>query len=193
MFIRIPCFLVLVALVASDPAIGQDKSEPAGFRGEFLGQFNYEADRVMQLANAIPEEKYSWRPAEGVRSISEVYMHIAGTNIIFPALISGEKVDFKAVMAKEKSVTSKADVAKELAMSVENVRKMVNGMSDADLEKSVTISFIPMTTTARGVIMLIMSHISEHLGQSIAYSRTIGVVPPWTAAEKAKEGSGEGY
>ena len=193
MFFRIPCFLLLVALVASDPAIGQDKGAPTGFRAEFLGMFNYEADRVMQLANAIPEEKYSWRPGEGVRSISEVYMHIAGTNVIFPALIAGENVDFKALMAKEKSVTSKADVTKELAMSVENVKKLVNGMSDADLEKSVTIPFIPMTTTARGVIMLIMSHISEHLGQSIAYSRSVGVVPPWTAAEKAKEGSGEGY
>lgn len=193
MIIRIPFFLILVALVAFDPAMGQDKSTPSGFRGEFLGQFSYEADRVIQLANAIPEEKYSWRPAEGVRSISEVYMHIAGTNVIFPALISGEKIDFQAVMAKEKSATSKADVAKELAMSVEVVKKLVNGMSDADLEKSVTIPFIPMTTTARGVIILIMSHISEHLGQSIAYSRSVGVVPPWTAAENAKQDSKEGY
>ncbi len=183
MLIRTLFGLFVTVIIVCHPATGQDKAEVKGFRGEFLGMFEHESGKVMQLANAMPEDKYSWRPGEGVRSVAEVYMHIAGANIMLPAMITGEKIDFNALMAREKEVTSKADIAKELAMSIENVKKIATNMSDADLEKSVTIPFIPLTTTARGVLMMIMSHVSEHLGQSIAYSRTVGVTPPWTAAQ----------
>ena len=187
---NLPRFLLFVALLlASHPLYAQDASAPTGFRGEFLGLFEMEAGKIAQLASAVPEDKYSWRPAEGVRSVAEVYMHIAGANEMFASMISGEEIDLKAVMAKEKSTTAKADIEKHLAASIEKVKETVKKMSDADLEKSVTISFIPLTTSARGVLLIVMSHVSEHLGQSIAYARSNNITPPWTA----KENTGSGY
>jgi len=181
MTIRTMYALFLFILFTNPQAAAQDAPALKGFRGEFMGMFEHEAGKVVQLAGAVPDDKYSWRPAEGVRSISEVYMHVAGANILLPAMISGEKADFEALTAREKKVTDKKEVIAELTTSIENVKKLVLSMSDEDLEKSVTIPFIPMTTTARGILMMIMSHVSEHLGQSIAYARTNNIVPPWTA------------
>jgi uncharacterized damage-inducible protein DinB len=140
----------------------------------------------MQLAGAGPQEKYSWRPAEGVRSISEVYNHVAGGNQLFAAFITGQEVDFKAMEAAEKAKTSKEEITKDLAASVEKMKQLVNNMSDADLDKPVNIPFLPAPTTARGALLIVMSHVSEHLGQSIAYARMNGITPPWTAAQETK-------
>ncbi|MDH4070159.1 MAG: DinB family protein [Ignavibacteria bacterium] len=181
-------FTVLLTALPVLQAIAQDgKADMTGFRAEFNGMFSHEAEKVLQLLDAMPDEKFSWRPSEGVRSVGETYMHIAVTNVFLPSLISGEMVDVEGLMKKEKEVTSKADVREYLEKSFKNVKKTVASMTDADLEKSVTIEFIPLTTTARGVMMLIYGHLSEHLGQSIAYARMNNVVPPWTAAQQEKQ------
>src|SRR6266545_3794657 len=51
-----------------------------GFRADALAQLDDVGKKIVDLAQAVPAEKYGWRPAEGVRSVSEVYMHIAGAN-----------------------------------------------------------------------------------------------------------------
>ncbi len=66
-------------------AAAQDKpaataSSGAGIRGEFLDEVIYYEQRFTQLAGAIPAEKYTCRPADGVRSIGEVYMHVVAAN-----------------------------------------------------------------------------------------------------------------
>ena len=90
----------------------------------------------------MPQEKYSWRPGEGVRSVSEVFVHIAGANFLFPTFI---------------------------------------GVSDADLDKPTKL--FGRSTTTREVLLVMATHMHEHLGQSIAYARVNGVVPPWSAKE----------
>ena len=55
-------------------ALGQPNS---GFRAEFLEEIAYYEQRLARLAEAIPAEKYTWRPAEGVRSVGEVFAHVA--------------------------------------------------------------------------------------------------------------------
>lgn len=189
--------LILTILFGALPvfqALAQDgMTDMTGFRAEFTGMFSHEADKVLQLFDAMPDETFSWRPSEGVRSVSEVYMHIGVTNVFLPSLINGEKVDVGALMAKEKEVTTKADVRDFLEKSFKNVKKTVAAMSDADLEKSVTIEFIPLTTSARGVMILIFGHLSEHLGQSIAYARSNNITPPWTAAQQQKQQEDGGY
>jgi len=189
-------FLLPLLLVASPFArtlAQSNMSDMKGFRAEFIGMFDQESKKVVQLLDAIPDEKFSWRPAEGVRSVSEVYVHIAGANKMFPAIIKGEEVDFDALMSMEKKVTTKADARDMLVKSISGVKEMVSSMSDADLEKSVTIQFIPLTTTARGVLLMLYGHLGEHLGQSIAYARMNGITPPWTAAEQQQQQGNSGY
>jgi uncharacterized damage-inducible protein DinB len=149
---------------------------PQGFRGEFLRNLDDVQKKIIDLATAVPADKYSWRPSDGVRSVSEVYMHIAGGNY-FLATFLGVKPP--ADMPKDiEKIHDKPAVLAELKKSFDHVRNVVNNTSDADLEKSVNMFGDP--TTQRGVYVTMLAHLHEHLGQSIAYARINGVVPPWS-------------
>ncbi|HKR66688.1 MAG TPA: DinB family protein [Thermoanaerobaculia bacterium] len=148
--------------------------KPAGFNAEFVANLDEVQEKIITLAEATPQEAFAWRPASGVRSISEVYMHIAGGNY-FLATFVGVKPP-KMADDLEKTVTKKADVIAELKRSFEHLRKAA--LSAKDLEHPVKM--FGNQTTYRGVLMTMLSHLHEHLGQSIAYARMNGVVPPWS-------------
>lgn len=176
--------LRIALLALSLPAVAfakvQNTPQPAaaapltGFRAEFIANLDEVQDKLFELAEATPAEKYGWRPAPGVRSISEVYMHIAGGNYFLATFIGVEPP--KGMPDLEKSVTKKADVLAELRKSFDHLRTAARGADD--LEKPVKM--FGNNTTYRGVLMTMLSHLHEHLGQSIAYARMNGVVPPWS-------------
>jgi uncharacterized damage-inducible protein DinB len=171
-------FLPLVLACGAASLVAQ--STPAkvvpGFRGLFLKQLDDVQSKVVSLAEAVPQEKYSWRPAEGVRSISEVYGHIASANYFLPNFIGVKPpATFSPAIAKE---TDKAKLVEALKSSFEHLRQVALNMPDADLEKPVKL--FGQDTTYEGVLFLIANHMHEHLGQSIAYARTNGVTPPWS-------------
>jgi uncharacterized damage-inducible protein DinB len=175
---------VLVAPAALAQAPASAASAPAtGFRAEFLGQQAYVEKEILGLAEATPADKYGWRPAPGVRSISEVYVHIAGGNY-FVLGFAGIKPPAGLDKEMEKNVTEKAKVIDELKKSFAHVRAGIAAMSDADLDKPV--KFFGSDSTVRGVLLVAANHEHEHLGQSIAYARMNGIVPPWTAEQKKK-------
>jgi uncharacterized damage-inducible protein DinB len=123
---------------------------------------------------------------EGVRSISEVYLHIADGLYIF-ANAAGLKSPFdNKVLFDEKTrdvrTTDKAKIAEELNTAFDWTKAAVAKLTDADLEKKV--EFFGMKMTVRNVLITLLNHTHEHLGQSIAYARSNGVVPPWTAKEQ---------
>lgn len=150
--------------------------KPAGFRGEFLDDLADVEDKIMQLASSIPAEKYSWRPAPGVRSISEVFMHIAGA-IYFQSTFIGAQPPADLPRDFER-ITDKPAVLAELKKSFDYARRVATAESDADLEKSVNLFGKP--ATQRYVFTTMLNHLHEHLGQSIAYARMNGVMPPWS-------------
>lgn len=150
--------------------------KPAGFRGEFVDDLADVEDKITQLASSIPAEKYSWRPAPGVRSISEVFMHIAGGNY-FLATFVGAQPPSDLPQDLER-VTGKTAVLAELKKSFDYVRRVIAAESDNDLEKSVNLFGKP--ATHRYVFTTMLNHLHEHLGQSIAYARMNGVMPPWS-------------
>jgi uncharacterized damage-inducible protein DinB len=170
-------FLFFVSLSLQLQSAQPVASSP--FIGEFLNQLSEVETKTVDLAGAIPAEKYSWRPEEGVRSISEVYMHIAGSNFLVPRFIG---IDPPGGLPPdmEKTVTDKAKVLEVLKQSFEHVRQAVSKIQAADLEKKV--KYFGRDTTVRDVLFSMANHMHEHLGQSIAYARMNGVVPPWTAA-----------
>ncbi len=147
---------------------------PQGFRGEFLANLDEVQEKIVSLAEATPSDAFGWRPAPGVRSISEVYMHIAGSNYFLSTFVGVTAPKMSGDL--EKTVTKKADVIAELKKSFEHLRNAA--ASAKDLEKPVKM--FGNQTTYRGVLMTILSHLHEHLGQSIAYARMNGVVPPWS-------------
>ncbi|MBA2645188.1 MAG: DinB family protein [Pyrinomonadaceae bacterium] len=154
----------------------------SGFRAEVLRQIEDAEKKLIALAEAVPQEKYSWRPAEGVRSTSEVFMHVAGGNFFIPQAIGAKPpASFNRDMEK---ITDKVKVVESLKQSFEHIRQAVLNTSDADLDKSVKL--FGRDTTTRDVLLLLATHSHEHLGQAIAYARMSNVVPPWTAARPAQ-------
>ena len=153
----------------------------SGFRADFLTQFDDVSKKIVDLAEAVPADKYGWRPAPGVRSISEVYMHIVGGNSYIPSFI-GVKPMEGMERGMEKSVTEKARVVDLLKKSMAHARAAVLATPDADLDKKVKI-FGGAESSERGVIMIIGNHLHEHLGQSIAYARANGIAPPWSKGD----------
>ena len=155
-------------------------ASPSGFRGDFR-QLNDVENKVTSLAQAVPAEKYLWRPGQGVRSVSEVFVHIAGGNY-FLLTFAGVKPPAGLARDMEKTVTEKAKVADVLKQSFDHVRQAATSMSDADLDKPT--KFFGRTVSTREVLFIMANHMHEHLGQSIAYARVNGVVPPWSAKEQ---------
>jgi uncharacterized damage-inducible protein DinB len=148
----------------------------SGLRADLLRDLDDVEKKTMQLAMAVPAGKYSWRPARGVRSVSEVYMHIAGGNYFAAAAITG-----KSATSEEQTlerIAEKERVVDELRKSFEQLRDAIVGATDVDLDKNVRM--FGTDTSERGAMLTALNHIHEHLGQSIAYARMNGIVPPWS-------------
>ena len=143
----------------------------------WLPEFTLTSRYLLQLAEATPAEKFAWRPAPGVRSISEVYMHLAIGNfyLLEQAGVKGAFDRAKLPKAPEKSVTAKADVIRWLRDSLEAVSK---GYQAADRQQNV--KFFGKEALSDWVFLRILVHNNEHMGQSIAYARMNGVTPPWS-------------
>src|SRR5215831_5619265 len=167
--------------IAAPRAQGADAA--TGFRGEYIAEVDSVGKKLLDLANAMPADKYSWRPASGVRSVGEVYVHVAGGNYLIPSFM-GVKPPEGISRDMEKTITEKAKVTDVLRKSIENVKTMAAGMSDADLDKKVK-AFGGREMTERQLMIRILNHMHEHLGQSIAYARSNGVTPPWSEAGEA--------
>jgi uncharacterized damage-inducible protein DinB len=167
------------ALSAMKAQPSQNGAPKSGFRAEFLHDFDDVSKKIVELAEATPASKYAWRPAPGVRSFSEVYMHIAGGNY-FLATFAGAKPPSYDTRNLEK-IGNKARVIEELRKSFDYLRMVAMQVSDADLDKP--IKMFGYDTTHRGALMAALNHLHEHLGQSIAYARMNGVVPPWSARD----------
>ena len=182
--VRMLRLLTVIALALPLQAIASDvKADNAtpksGFRAEFLRDLDGVQKKIVDLATAVPADKYGWRPAPGVRSISEVYMHIAGGNY-FLASFTGMKPPGYDNRSLEK-ITDKDRVLVELKKSFEHLRTAALNASDTDLDKS--IKMLGNDTTERAAFLTALNHLHEHLGQSIAYARMNGVVPPWSGKE----------
>jgi uncharacterized damage-inducible protein DinB len=174
----------ILAGIAAGPARGADPA--TGFRGEYIAEVDSVGKKLLDLANTMPADKYGWRPSPGVRSVGEVYVHVAGGNYMIPSFM-GVKPPEGINREMEKTITEKGKVVDVLKKSIENVKTMAAGMSDADLDKKVK-AFGGREMSERQLMLIILNHMHEHLGQSIAYARSNGVTPPWSeTGEPAKK------
>jgi uncharacterized damage-inducible protein DinB len=176
---------IAVALGAfAAPALAQDSSpaNATGLRKEIISQIDDAQQKMVALANAVPQDKYGYRPAAGVRSVSEVFMHVVGANIFLARRFAGVTRDpgVQLTPDMETKVTDKAQVTDLLRKSFEYAKQAVMDVPEAEMNAAV--SMFGQQTTKRGVLVTIATHAHEHLGQSIAYARANNVVPPWSQA-----------
>ena len=162
-----------------------------GYRGEVLAEVMIQEDKLTRLAQAIPADKFAWRPSPDVRSFAEVFLHTSAANYNLYKLVGTPPPSGIDVKNLEKSTTDKDKVIATLKDSFSHAKIAIKAMPDADLDKS--LDWFGGKNTERGILLFIVRHAAEHLGQSIAYARFAGVVPPWTedaqkkAAEKPKD------
>ncbi|MCZ6727281.1 MAG: DinB family protein [Acidobacteria bacterium] len=149
-------------------------------------------DKLMSLAEATPEDKFAWAPTDEVRTISEVYIHAAGVNLLLPSALGAappeglEVTDspFALLAEWEKNITGKEEVVAKLAESLEYVHHALGSIKDLDTE----VTLFGPPAPKRSYFLLLMAHAHEHLGQSIAYARSVGVVPPWSQPLPSDDG-----
>jgi uncharacterized damage-inducible protein DinB len=150
---------------------------PEGIWQGYDGEWKHVSQQLISLAEATPAEKYAWRPAPGVRSTSEVYMHLVIANYYLLS-VTGPKMPADLNEKMEKSVTSKEEVISWLKRSLEAVKTAHAAITPKDLERQVKIA--GRDATVDGMYLRIIVHANEHMGQLIAYARMTGVVPPWS-------------
>ena len=155
-----------------------------GYRSEVLALVMIQENEFLRLANAFPAEKYTWRPAPGVKSVAEVFLHVSAANYNMYKLVGAPSPAGLDVAGMEQSTTDKAKVIATLRASYAHAKKAITDMPDANLEK--TMDWLGGKITQRGVLLYIIPHIAEHLGQAIAYARINGVVPPWSEDPPSK-------
>jgi len=149
---------------------------------DFLNVYSMSTDKVAQLADAIPDGDYDWRPEEGVRSIREVVLHVAAANYFFASVLeieTPEGVDFQNM---EQSGMSREEAIAALKESLTFIDNSLSEMSMKELETK--IDFFGNEVTKRQAILAMGGHASEHLGQLIAYARMNGVTPPWSQSSQ---------
>ena len=178
-------FAAMAVLVAAQVNPYKDGTPGVtGYRSEVLSEVIGQENKFIRLAEAIPAEKYSWRPSADVRSFAEVFLHVSAANYNLYTLVGAKVPEGLDVKGLEKSTTDKATVIATLRDSFAPAKKAITAMPDADLEKS--MDWFGGKNTERGVLLFIVRHAAEHLGQSIAYARVVGVTPPWTEVAQKK-------
>jgi uncharacterized damage-inducible protein DinB len=159
-----------------------DQMSESGIRAELIKDLSDVAGKMVGLAEAIPQSSYSYRPMEGVRSASEVFMHLAAANYMLPSLI-GTPVPAEAGFSMEtmgdyEKIADREHVLAALKGSFEHMQQVIESTPDSELNREITIFGQP--GTVRSFFILSCNHAHEHLGQMIAYARSNQVVPPWS-------------
>jgi uncharacterized damage-inducible protein DinB len=175
----------LLAATLAVPRVAPAQQAPS-LTADLMQDLQEVEKKVVGLAKAIPADKYDWRPGEGVRSVSEVFMHIAADNYLLPAAVghaapaaTGIKGDdYKTAVAFEKKKMDKDATVAELEKSFAHLRTALQGTSATRLGE--TVKLFGQTFSTQRVWLLTASHLHEHLGQMIAYARSNGVKPPWS-------------
>ena len=170
----------LLVGMAALPVRADQTPEASGFKTDLLASIDDAGKKLVDLAQAVPAEKYGWRPSEGVRSFSEVFMHVVAGNYLIPSFM-GFKRPEGVDRSIETKVTEKAKVIEWLQKSIADLKKTVEATPDADLDKKV--KFFGSERTERGLLIIVCSHLHEHLGQAIAYARMNKIAPPWSEGE----------
>ena len=140
-------------------------------------------DKFRQLAEAMPESQYPWLPMDGVRSVGDVFQHVAADNYFVPSLLgvpapaeTGVTDDGATFRAFQEREMTKEEIVAHVDASFTFLIGAMESPAD-NLSREVVLG---SPTTVGDVWIRAVVHLHEHLGQSIAYARSNEIVPPWS-------------
>jgi DinB family protein len=183
---RIAAVALAAATLAAAPApsFAQDvltKESAAAVKTSFTADLDNLHNKFLALAQAFPQDKYTWRPMEGVRSVSEVLMLAAMEGYSFiPSGFGGKAADLgsREEMAKLRTLTDKAAVIDHLNKGFAHAKQQLESIDPATL--TAKRKMMGQDRSTIDVALFIGGDLHEHLGQLIAYARTNHIVPPWS-------------
>jgi uncharacterized damage-inducible protein DinB len=149
------------------------QAQPAGMQAAFAKDAGTLSEKFTGLARVM-SGKYDWKPRQGVRSVADVFNLIIKENGLLAGVLSGTP----NTEAKPAPITDPEKLQEALKASYLNLQKAITGLSDNDLQT--TVKLFGRDWTKQDALMHILADQHEHLGQSIAYARSNGVVPPWS-------------
>jgi hypothetical protein len=176
--------VTMASLVAPHPARAQDvmtKESAATLKASFLADLEVMRGKFMGLAQAFPQDKYTWRPMEGVRSVSEVLMLAAMEGYSFIPTTFGAKpaeIGDRDAVAKLRVLSDKAQVIDHLTKGFAYAKQQLEAIDPATLTGKRMV--MGQNRSAADVVLFVGGDLHEHLGQLIAYARTNRIVPPWS-------------
>lgn len=166
-----------VLFVSFFPGILQSQDITDSFKDRFFLHFNQSSDKLIQLAEAMPEDTYNWAPDGEAMSVARVFMHLARYNYILPSIL-GIQVPEDINPGTLEDIRNKETVIDELKKSIDFAKHHIQELSEDDLQKSAVL--FGQETEGWAVLFMMITHKGEHLGQAISYARMNGVVPPWS-------------
>jgi uncharacterized damage-inducible protein DinB len=169
---------LLFAVIVGMMTLHAQEDPLEGLWQGYDGEWVHVSRQLVALAEAIPAEKFAWRPAPGVRSTSEVFMHIALANFYLLSITGPKMPDDLKSEGMEKTVTSKPEVIQWLKRSLDAVKSAHADLKVADVPRKVKV--FGHDGTVEGMYLRIIVHANEHMGQLVAYARMNGITPPWS-------------
>jgi len=176
--------LIKSSAQGSDTASADHTAPSYDMKGQSLADLEQVQKKFVDLANALPADKLTWRPSADSRSFAEVFLHVAGERYGILHLLGAEPPAGFDGKTFEKSTTDRGRIVAELNQSWEFTQKTINGMSNAEFAK--LLPKLGPQANAGDVVYILVADAHEHLGQAVAYARENGVVPPWTAEAQKK-------
>lgn len=182
LFVLVICSSITYKLSAQDMTGKMDNNSSSSLVKLVSDDLKETYDKLIQLADAMPAKDYNWRPEEGVRSVSEVYVHVAMSNYFFLSYLGlpmpKELKPGTENQKLEKEMTDKEEIVNLLKQSSADAQKFLASYTGTDFDTVVELPFGKFTKGQ--ILMLTATHPHEHLGQSIAYARANHIVPPWS-------------
>lgn len=169
---------VLLLLAATGLPGAATAQAPDAVRDEMLMHFESSMGKFIALARAMPADRYTWAPGEGVMQVGHVFMHVARYNYMYPSANMGAALPAAVDLEGMEAVREKERVVRALEESRAWVRQVVSGMTAADL--AATTRLYGREVGEWAVLVQLVAHMNEHLGQSIAYARMNDIAPPWS-------------
>lgn len=166
----------LAACVLPVRAQAPAPSTAPGFVSEVMLQFEASMQKFIALAEAMPADKFGWNPGPGTMTVAKVYGHVARYNYLYPSESLGAKTPEGRDEDAAENLTEKAQLVARLRESRDHVRQVVAGLQNPAQATTQYRRAVPQWS----VLLQLVSHMNEHLGQSIAYARMNGIVPPWS-------------
>lgn len=180
-------FLTLSLAAAARSAAAQaavpDPAAAAEVRRQFVRDLDSLQAKFVALAEAFPADKYAWRPAPGVRSVGEVFMHVASEYYTFaPAAYGGARSPAVAPgregFQRFEASAAKPEVLRHLREGPAYARATLGALDSAALAGPRPVFGGRHTVVETS--LAVTGDLHEHLGQLIAYARMNGVTPPWS-------------